>query len=86
VELGTDAGCCCTHSSLQDKRHQRRSAELESVFFCCCALQHYLSVDKEATATAFVRNKLVWTLGSSDFGIFLEIQYASCIFGLALKS
>ncbi len=26
------------------------------------------------------------TLGSSDFDIFLEIQYASCVFGLALKS
>ncbi len=26
------------------------------------------------------------TVGSSDFDIFLEIQYASCIFGLALKS
>jgi len=25
------------------------------------------------------------TLGSSDFDIFLEIQYASCVFGLALK-
>jgi hypothetical protein len=25
-------------------------------------------------------------LGSSDFDIFLEIQYASCVFGLALKS
>ncbi len=24
-------------------------------------------------------------LGSSDFDIFLEIQYASCVFGLALK-
>jgi hypothetical protein len=24
-------------------------------------------------------------LGSSDFGIILEIQYASCVFGLALK-
>jgi hypothetical protein len=26
------------------------------------------------------------TIGSSDFDIFLEIQYASCVFGLALKS
>ncbi len=26
------------------------------------------------------------TLGSSDFDIFLETQYASCVFGLALKS
>ncbi len=26
------------------------------------------------------------TAGSSDFDIFLEIQYASCVFGLALKS
>jgi hypothetical protein len=26
------------------------------------------------------------TVGSSDFDIFLEIQYASCVFGLALKS
>jgi hypothetical protein len=25
-------------------------------------------------------------VGSSDFEIFLEIQYASCVFGLALKS
>ncbi len=25
-------------------------------------------------------------LGSSDFDIFLEIQYASCVFALALKS
>ncbi len=25
-------------------------------------------------------------IGSSDFDIFLEIQYASCGFGLALKS
>jgi hypothetical protein len=25
-------------------------------------------------------------IGSSDFDIFLEIQYASCVFGLALKS
>jgi hypothetical protein len=25
-------------------------------------------------------------IGSSDFGIFLEIQYALCVFGLALKS
>ncbi len=25
-------------------------------------------------------------LGSSDFDIFFEIQYASCVFGLALKS
>ncbi len=25
-------------------------------------------------------------VGSSDFGIFLEIQYASWVFGLALKS
>ncbi len=25
-------------------------------------------------------------VGSSDFDIFLEIQYASCVFGLALKS
>jgi hypothetical protein len=25
-------------------------------------------------------------LGSNDFDIFLEIQYASCVFGLALKS
>ncbi len=24
-------------------------------------------------------------LGSSDFGIILEIQYASCVLGLALK-
>jgi hypothetical protein len=27
-----------------------------------------------------------YTVGSSDFDIFLEIQYASCVFGLALKS
>jgi hypothetical protein len=27
-----------------------------------------------------------FALGSSDFDIFLEIQYASCVFGLALKS
>jgi hypothetical protein len=25
-------------------------------------------------------------VGSSDFDIFYEIQYASCVFGLALKS
>jgi hypothetical protein len=25
------------------------------------------------------------TVGSSDFDIFLETQYASCVFGLALK-
>jgi hypothetical protein len=25
-------------------------------------------------------------LASSDFDIFLEIQYASCVFGLAFKS
>jgi hypothetical protein len=25
-------------------------------------------------------------IGSSDLDIFLEIQYASCVFGLALKS
>ncbi len=28
----------------------------------------------------------VCTVWSSDFEIFLEIQYASCVFGLALKS
>jgi hypothetical protein len=27
-----------------------------------------------------------WVLGSSDFDIFLKIQYASCDFSLALKS
>ncbi len=27
-----------------------------------------------------------YTVGSSDFDIFLDIQYASCVFGLALKS
>jgi hypothetical protein len=27
-----------------------------------------------------------WGVGSSDFDIFLEIQYASCVFDLALKS
>jgi hypothetical protein len=26
------------------------------------------------------------TLGSSDFAMFLQIQYASFVFGLALKS
>ena len=31
-------------------------------------------------------NGIYCTLGSSDFDIFLEIQYASCVFGLALKS
>jgi hypothetical protein len=34
--------------------HPRRSAEIESVSFCC-ALQHNLSVDKEAIDTAVVR-------------------------------
>jgi hypothetical protein len=28
----------------------------------------------------------VCAVGSSDFDIFLEIQYASCVFALALKS
>jgi hypothetical protein len=28
----------------------------------------------------------VCLVGSSDFDIFKEIQYASCVFGLALKS
>jgi hypothetical protein len=27
-----------------------------------------------------------WKVGSSDFDIFLEIKYALCVFGLALKS
>ncbi len=32
-------------------------------------------------------NEIVYcVVGSSDFGIFLEIQYASWVFGLALKS
>ncbi len=33
-----------------------------------------------------VVNKGSCAVGSSDFDIFLEIQYASCVFGLALKS
>ncbi len=32
------------------------------------------------------RHILDYTVGSSDFDIFLEIQYASCVFGLALES
>jgi hypothetical protein len=27
-----------------------------------------------------------YPLGSSDFDVFLKIQYTSCVFGLALKS
>jgi hypothetical protein len=30
--------------------------------------------------------KEAYTVGSSDFDIFLEIKYASYVFGLALKS
>ncbi len=34
----------------------------------------------------FCRAPLYCVIGSSDFDIFLEIPYASCVFGLALKS
>ncbi len=40
-------------------------------------------VDRSDTVWRGVRSCGV---GSSDFDIFLEIQYASCVFGLALKS
>jgi hypothetical protein len=43
-------------------------------------------VPKKEEMKKFHDYAVISAVGSSDFDIFLEIQYASCVFGLALKS
>ncbi len=64
----------------------------EDDIFYCCRGSHVFKLIPPTVAIEVYHWSLIRQIwqkacltGSSDFNIFIEIQYASCVFGLALK-